>query len=480
MKIVKYKNEKEKLLVTYCITSDKFLEKIYPILKENKKLMYANFNFFSKTCLNWCFEYYEKYNKAPKHHIQEIYESKKDTLKQEDQELFIEFLSYLSTKYEKENLNEQYLVDLSLLYLRETNLQILNDKIRDLLKVGKVEEAEKLMLTFSKLEQETEIKQETFVLTDIQTACNVCDFEINTNEDDRLFKLRGDLGDKLGYIYREDFFSLVGPAKRGKSYYLREVTEIACIDYGLNVIVFNLEMSHKKYLRNYYQGLSGEVKYSKNDSSTILFPYFEKNEMSGKYNIKYKEMKKLGLNSRKIKSTLKKQQIKTIGNFVVRTFPSATLTPQKILKIIDEYALQGFVPDLILIDFLDNLLIPGNEYRHTIDAKWTFGRRLAQEKHVAVGTVSHTGRKNFKQDIGTGDVNEDYRKENHITHMIALNQTPEEKEKQIMRLNIIHNRDEDSNVKQMFVALECRSIGKVLIDNLSMEKTNHFVNKKKV
>ena len=205
-------------------------------------------------------------------------------------------------------------------------------------------------------------------------------------------------------------------------------------------------------------------------------PYFELNNF-GKYDIKYEEVSKYGLNGRKIKSVLKKEQIKRKGNVAIESFASNTLTFQKMCKILDEYAINGFVADVVLIDFLDNLRVIGknSDYRHEINQKWTEARRLAQMKHIAVGTVSHTNKGTFKKNITAGDVSEDSRKEQHITHMIGLNQTPEEKEKQIMRVNIIHSRDEDFNRNQFFICLECRSIGRVLIDSMDSNKVNYKI-----
>jgi hypothetical protein len=453
------------------------IEKIYPILQEHKNLIYSNFNSFYKIVINWCLDYYTKYQKAPNQHIQEIYNDNKHQLEKEDQELISNFLQHLSDKYQKENLNEKYVLDLSLKYLSKINLSILNTQIEALKKENKIDEAENLVLTYNKLSLETEIKQETKIFGDIEAAQKACDNESNNNENEKLFKLPGELGEKLGYIYREDFFSLNGVNKIGKSYYLRKIALI-CAGYGLNVIMFNLEMSHLKYRRIFYQDIAGEIKNKPEDFVIIKIPYFEK--VGEKYNIKYEEFKKQGLTGRKIKGVLRKEKIKNKGEILLRSFPSNTLTFQKMSKCLDEYALQGFIADVVLIDYLDNQKeFSKNEHRHTINEKWTNARRLAQEKHIAVGTVSHTNKKTNTKNIVKGDSTEDIRKEAHVTHMLGLNQLPEDKAKQVMRVNIIHNRDGDSNEKEMFLSLECRAIGRVMIDSKSLSKVNYNIKREK-
>jgi len=479
MEIRKINTDKQKLLITYAIVSDKFLEEIYPILKEHKKLIYSNFDNYYRTVLNWCLDYFEKYHKAPNQHIQEIYNDNKQTLPIEDQELLSEFLSYLSSKYEKENINEKYVLDLSLKYLREINLNILQKEISELKKENKIDEAEHKILTYEKLDRETEIKQETFLFKDEKYAYNLCDNISNVKEENKLFKYKGDLGTRLDWICREDFMSILGAEKIGKSFMLRETAILCSIDYELNVLVFNLEMSHDTYNRNFYQNMSQEIKYKPEDYVNVKLPYFDKNP-NGKYDIKYNDLRKFGLNSRKIKSVFNKQKIKTKGEICVRSFPSGTLTFQKMSKILDDYALNGFVVDVVLIDYLDNLKsFNKNEYRHGIDEKWLSARRLAQEKHIAVITVSHTNKKTFKKNIDAGDETETRTKGAHITHSIGLNQTSEEKEKQLMRINIVHNRDSDFSRKEFFLCLECRSIGKVLLDNLNIAKVNYNQKKEK-
>lgn len=477
MKIQKIENNKQKLIIISLIVSDKFCDRIIPILMQNKDLIYQTFTDFYKIVLRWVIDYYNNYSKAPHNHIKEIYDDKKKVLDEDEQGLISQFLQHLSDQYEREdNYNENYVIDQALKYLREVNLNILQKKINDAKETNNIDEAEKLILTYNKLDEITEIKQETFLFQDIDKAVEVCNYKPEDNPD-RLFKFPGDIGNKIGWIYRGDFFSFVSPAKRGKSYYLRETALIAAMYYGLNVIILNLEMSHNKYTRNFYQNITGEVKKYSGDKKIkkVRVPYFEEGR-NNKFDIKYEELNKYGLTGKKVRNIFRRSKIKSRGEILIRSFPSNTLIFQKLNKVLDDLVLKGFVPDLILIDFLDNMKVyEKGEHRHSIDTKWTNARRLAQEKHLAVGTVSHTSKKNFKVDIGQGDVNEDYRKENHVTHMIALNQTPEEKEKQVLRMNILHNRDEDFNPKEFFVSLECRDIARVMIDN----KRKSFINYKK-
>ena len=467
LQITKINEDKQKIITISMIVSDRFCENIAPIFHQNNEIIYKNFTSFNRIIINWCIEYYNKYNKAPHNHIQDIFNSKKNQLKEEEQELVKKVLVYLSDKFERdENFNENYVIDQAKLFIREVNLNSLQEQINEAKKNNDIDQAEYLVLTYEKLEKETEKRQTTNILKDIDKAKEICDFELNQNADDRLFKLRGDLGKDLGWIYRGDFFTFAGRGKIGKSYNLREVAEIAAFDYGLTVFVFNLEMNHSKYVRNFYQSIANEIK--EKEEKEIRMPYFKENEQ-GKYEIKYKSYNKKGLSGRNIEQKLKLTSVRTKGNIIIESFPSNTLYFNKIIKILDDYLLQGIVGDLLLIDFLDNTkTLYKGEFRHGIDDKWVNGRRLAQEKHIAVGTVTHTNISTFKTNVEPGKLSEDNRKYNHITHGIGINQLPEEKRNQYSRLNIIANRDGDFSPDRFYISLECRDIGKVMVDTKRM------------
>ena len=70
-------------------------------------------------------------------------------------------------------------------------------------------------------------------------------------------------------------------------------------------------------------------------------------------------------------------------------------------------------------------------------------------------------------------MSEDYRKDNHVTLSIGLNQTPEEKRAGVMRFNIPFKRHGYFNVKDFLVVLQSIKIGKCLIDSKKMKNVNY-------
>ena len=99
MKITKIDNTIEEKIITGLIVSDRFCKEIIPTIKKE----YFKISYCQKVAM-WVKEYFKKYKKAPNKHIKDIYEIKKDKLKEADSELIETFLINLSSKYTEENI----------------------------------------------------------------------------------------------------------------------------------------------------------------------------------------------------------------------------------------------------------------------------------------------------------------------------------------------------------------------------------------
>ena len=86
-------------------------------------------------------------------------------------------------------------------------------------------------------------------------------------------------------------------------------------------------------------------------------------------------------------------------------------------------------------------------------------RALSQDIHCLVATATQTDAASYDVDsIGMKHFSEDKRKYGHVTAMIALNQTPDEKKKEIMRLNFIVLREDEFSVRNFVHVAECRGL----------------------
>jgi len=456
-KIEKIQNNEIKQLIISLIVSDKFCQEIMPIFSRNKDLFYNTFTSYYKIVLDWIIDYWQKYKLSPKKQIQDLYKNNKNMLDESDQDLIFDFLKHLSDKYERDdNFNEQYAIDQSKVFLRQKNIDILNKKIKEAQSEGNIEEAEKLITSYKEIERTTELYQVTDIFNDVD---DVDDCIKQTEE--RLFKLKGALGKQLGWFIRGDFFAVVGPAKRGKSWQLLEIGMYAAMK-GFRVLHFNLEMSHNKCRKRVYQNLIGELSDVEDKEAgfdEVEIPFFNKDQ--DRCFVDKKIKRKRGLDSKRIKNKLESMKRMIKGNLKLVTFPAGTLSLKKLEQVSDDFVMDGFVPDVIVVDYAD--ILAANEkrdHRHEINNKWEGLRGVAQKKHCLVVTGSHAAKTTFEKDIKQSNLSEDYRKLNHVTLAIGLNQVGTDIDNGVMRINILVHRDKKFNPNDFIITLQSLDVGK--------------------
>ena len=123
---------------------------------------------------------------------------------------------------------------------------------------------------------------------------------------------------------------------------------------------------------------------------------------------------------------------------------------------------EGFVPDIILIDYAD-LLVPTikQDFRHQQNDIWKNLRRLSQEVRggiePTVVTATQADALSYDQELLTlKNYSEDKRKFAHTTGFYGLNQDPQGREKKIgiMRINELSLREGDSSIDNVVTILQ--------------------------
>jgi hypothetical protein len=140
----------ERKIIIGLITSTEYCQKVKDIW--NIQLIEST---SAKRLAGWCWEYFDKYKKAPGREIETIYYSKlKDSKLPKDiaEEIEQDILPSLSKEYENEDFNLAYLLDETEKYFSERNLTTLKENIEALVTIGQTEEAEKLIKEFKSLD----------------------------------------------------------------------------------------------------------------------------------------------------------------------------------------------------------------------------------------------------------------------------------------------------------------------------------------
>ena len=143
---------------------------------------------------------------------------------------------------------------------------------------------------------------------------------------------------------------------------------------------------------------------------------------------------------------MNKKWRKVMENIRLITYPSETLNTAKFKAELDILEKSGFFSEIQIIDYLD-LMGPDNDTKHlsTRDQRNKNAARLrgvSQERKSLVLSASQSDAQGFdKKFLDKKNFNEDRRLLDHVTALIGLNMSIDEKKKGIMRINDIVARD---------------------------------------
>jgi hypothetical protein len=134
------------------------------------------------------------------------------------------------------------------------------------------------------------------------------------------------------------------------------------------------------------------------------------------------------------------------------------------LYILEQH--EGFIPDVILIDYADILKPDSNgDKRNQIDDIWKNLASLAAERHCIVFTASQGTRGSiYKSDMSQDDLAEWIGKLAHVDIFLGLNQSPTEKESKIIRTNLLVHRHRESDESVSAMMLQQLEVGQFAMD----------------
>lgn len=490
----------ERQILTGMIVSDTFLREVRNIYKPE----YLEIG-FAPIVAKWCLDYYEQYTKAPKEVIKDIFRRWcKENDDEEKQEFIKEFLHTLSDEYEHgDKFNAEYLIDKTETHFKARAFKLLAGDITACLSKNDVEEAENVLSDFRKVERVTSRGIDPFDDKEaIHSAFN------STMEP--LFKVPGALGRLWNsQLTRDSFIGLMGPEKRGKTWWLMFLGNQAHRG-RCNVAEFQVgDLSEAQRVRRQHIYLSKKSDLSKY-CGELLVPvldceYNQKDTCEKKYRLgsygiidkdgnveedfdpKYKICTLCQKKSpRDFKGALYhelrpavdpltwreawkagqeyKNKVRAKG-YKLSTHSNNSINVEGIRNILKLWEDQeGFIPDVIIIDYAD-ILAPERggtkEFRHQQNETWKALRRLSQDLHCCVITATQADAASYGQkSVTRANFSEDKRKFAHATAMYALNQTPEEKRKGLMRIGPLVVREDDYDENYNVHVGQCLQIGR--------------------
>jgi len=480
------------------IMSDEFLRDIIPIYSAD--LMDIS---FAPVIAKWCIDYFKQYNRAIKKDIQEVFDSWARSNKEEEKVEFVEkFLMNLSEEYSHaDKFNAQYLLDKAVKHFKKKSYKNLAQDLIYCVEEDNLDDADTVFQEFQKIEKGSTVGINPFDDSEaIQKA-----FE---GKQEPLFKVSGALGRLINdELCRDSFIALMGPEKRGKTWWLMFFAMQAHRG-RCNVAMFQVgDMSESQMVRRQHISLSkksdlkrycGELKipvldckHNQEDDCNKKYrtskhgcmedgkvvPYEEAVDYVPcteclKKNPKYyegavwhmirPEVEPLTWREAYKKGQEYNKRVRAKA-FKLATFPNDSISVSGICRVLDSWErTEGFVPDVVVIDYAD-ILAPESlkeEFRHQENTKWKRLRRLSQERHICLITATQTNRESYGvKRIELKHAGEDKRKFAHPTAIFALNQENEEMLQGVMRVSPLLIRENAYNANYDVHVLQCLQIG---------------------
>ncbi len=502
----KVEENPERKIVLGMVVSDRFCKEVQPILRQD--LLQTP---FMSTVIEWCQEYFEQFEKAPGVHIEDIYEKhlQEGNLEDAQEELIAELLLSLSDEYGRsDNFNENYLLDQAEKYFEKRNLLTTANEIRTSLKNDDIYRA-KIALTEHK---EVNSPKTLGINPLIDTEEMRKAFSYSSEP---LYKLPGVAGDFVNdMLVRSGFVVLLGPEKRGKTWMLIEHS-IQARKAGLNVAFISAgDMTAEELQLRYATRFTArhpnpkfckeiliptlDCKHNQDDScdkperlcdfgifdeeKKTLFPFEEAEDYTpcavcrrkrdfkpSSWFRKREEIKPLEWQeAAKAGQKLDRRWGKK-ARLLLAAFPNGTLSIQGLEAQLDIWENhQNFIPDVIITDYMDLLEDDKREdsYRHKINNIWKTARKISQERHcLFLSATQSDAASYYVKWLGMQHFSESKTKNAHITGIITLNQTMEEKKRKIMRLGKLLTREDDFLQNKGVVVLQSPETGRPLLNS---------------
>lgn len=497
----------ERRILTGMVMSTKFLQSVQSMYREG-----ALVSDYATTVANWCVEYFNDYREAPGSEIQTIYSRAvvDERISADMAEAVATYLSRLAQTYDEDDYADiQHLLHQTEKEFAANTMKKNMADAEALLSMGKVSEAIAMVRGMEVPALPTSVGLDVFGDFDSVYA-NM------TSVEEDLFTLPGDIGTMFGPFQRDSFWSIMAPEKRGKTFFLTDLS-VKCAKRGFRTAFFQ----------------AGDL--SEKQMEFRIFSHFTKMPIRRRkkahrvpvLDCKWNQLNDCGKRQRtcnmgcmtKKKKIMRLQDLwkdgykactvcKRLGDpaFSPATFweerhPEAfdprfdlkTAMKDAILdyRLDDKYKLvctrrgqtniamidttlerwrdeTGWIPDFLFLDYFGILgREPGTSRMQPLEAEnetWGAARALCQKWNLCLfGATQGNRGSHLKESMDVTDVAMDKRKLAEITHLITLNQTKEEKRKGVMRIALALARAQNFDSEREVVIHQDLHTGQALM-----------------
>lgn len=417
----------EGLLAVLCFDQEKG-----PIVKSTIDPNY--FDIYYRPIVRRAHEYWEQYQVPPNEHLIDIIE---ELSHEQPKNADVLHRIYDSLMQTRESLNPDYLLDRATTFVRQQRLKDGIMRAVEFVQEGNLDEAEGV-LNQSMIGVHA-LFDPGVKLTDVDRSLAFLTEQVDAFPTGILALDRRGLGPT-----RKELHLFMAPPKRGKTWWLVHLGKHALMHHK-RVVHITLEMSESKTCQRYIQTLFSVSK-RKEDHIRIAFEEDDTGRLTGFKQVKVP--KRPAFTDRKIRQVILDRLDRAMSPFslVVKQFPTGGLTMGALAAYLDTLeAAQRFIPDLLLLDYVDLMDIDPATYRLSLGALYKELRGLAVKRNIAIATASQVNRAGAKARLVTDiHAGEDYSKVATSDTVITYNQTDDERALGLARLFVAAGRsDED-------------------------------------
>lgn len=230
------------------------------------------------------------------------------------------------------------------------------------------------------------------------------------------------------------------PPGRGKTWWLIHLAK-TLIRSKRRVLYVTLELEEKEICQRVVQSLFAASK----RAQKIRVPVIKADDAGHMIDLEVVEREShLSFDQQGIRTTLESKVKKFHPGklFYVREFPTGSLTIAELDAYLDLLeSAQGFIPDVVIVDYADNMKLDTRDYRHALSILYKDLRGIAMRRHLAMATASQINRDGAGARTSTGEnIAESYDKVAHADVLLTYNQTEVEHRLNLARLYVAKGR----------------------------------------
>ena len=463
MKRTKVDTSTEQKIVTAMVVSKDFLSQAVNTI--DASLFQAK---HLQQVAKWSLSYFNKYRESPKENIESLYHAwvRRGKASEEMVDAVHDVLEYLSTQYEESpTLNIPYLLDTTADYFNLRRIEALKDELEYALAEGDRNAASTKIAEFST----------------VSAAINLGVDPLNDDlawdsafgeSQQPLFAWKNKAADTFfgPALCRDGLIGVLAPEKRGKTWWCVEFA-MRAVSQRRRVALFEVgDMSQSQIMRRLGVRLSRRPMFKRYLGRIDVPKGIERNDEDisiRKVAMEFDKIASAESSKRAVQKFLRSSGIKQDDpHFMVSVHPNSSVNVRDLTTVLEQWEAQkGFIPDVIIIDYPD-ILAPepgtsGMTTRDQINTTWKALRRMSQERHCLVIAPTQADAASYSvETLDASNFSEDKRKLAHVTGMLGLNQTRDEKARGIMRLNWIALREADFQTDLCLHVACCFQIGK--------------------